>query len=202
MSSVIERLRVKHRRVLSAGDDVRSVPIMAKDVLVDAPRNPRDVVMIATTDATDLEDQVVLPEGADLSYFLGNRAVFADHEYTVDKAVAKLRNVGPWPNANHQRGWKVRANILGGKMHPLGDVCMSLAQHGILGCSIGMKVLDVGPPNRDERERYPNAASIVRSWLWLELSFTSLPCNADCSAGVEIETPNGIKKRIVVVDWA
>lgn len=195
-----ERLIMRHKH-LSAKDGplLRSASLATKDVFVDSPKSPRDVVMIATSPRTDLDDEVVLPGGADVEYFRQNRALFADHEYTIGSVVAKLRSINPVKLAGGASGYRVRATMLGGPDHPLGDVCLSLAREGIVGCSIGMKILDSGAPTASERKEYPFARSIVRAWQWLELSLTCLPCNPDCSGTVQIEAPKSLTRRYFVV---
>lgn len=138
----------------------------------------RDIVAVATTDDLDLEEEVVVPGGADLSYFQKNKKVFVDHTYDTMHAVGVLRRLTAWHGHGGAEGWLARVNVPESE-NPLSSHVLALAAEGI-GMSIGFEAIDYGRPTADEQKAYPGVKSIVRRWKWIELSFTAMPCNVSC----------------------
>lgn len=136
-----------------------------KDASTDTGR-----VFIANTADVDLDSEVVVPSGADTSYFFRNRTIFLDHDYT--KPVARLRY------ASLKRGkWIV--NMTFGRSALAQEARANVDDGVVNGCSIGFIPTDYGRPTADEIKAYGPHESIVRSWEWLELSLTGLPCNVN-----------------------
>ena len=199
MNPILEAMRKRF-----CADDpaatVGVVNIKASAIKASDPKNPDDIVCVATTDYTDLDSEVVVPGGADMSYFLANNAIFVDHNYDVESVVAKRRSIVAWPDVTALKGWRVRCSLVkGSRFEP---TIRALAQDGVLGCSIGLQAMDWGPLSIEEKAMYPKAKSIVRRWKWLELSFTSMPCNQECRvtlSGSDNVTNTKAKRTIVVV---
>ncbi len=181
--NVIERIRKRHG--MEDGVEVGVRSSFGADAVVDTESGNRDLIVVATTDDVDLDDEVVVPSGADTTYFFGNKRIFVDHEYTVDKYVAVLRKAMAYPSVNDHRAWKVRMRVRPG---PLGDDVLTIARESGIGSSIGFEPIRSGPPTDDEKAQYAKAGrsprSVVRQWRWLELSLTAMPCNVMCQGGM------------------
>lgn len=178
--AMIERMRAKHW----LGDEAKLgiVASFGTKSVVDTDRNNRDLLVVATTDDIDLDDEVVIPGGADLSYIRQNRKVFADHRYEVESIVGQLRSLSPWPTKKAQRGWLARVRLA---TNPIGEaVKLIVEETGSIGASIGFEATDFGPPTDDEKKLYSRGGrepkSVVRSYKMLELSLTAIPCNVAC----------------------
>lgn len=144
-------------------------------------RNGGVVEVIATTDDIDLDDEVVVPTGADKGYFLRNASVFIDHRTYMEARVGVAMAIRPWPSVSAQRGWLVDVSM--DDSDAARDV-VAKCENGGMGVSIGFRPTDRGTPTPDEVKRYSRDGrvpkSIVREWEWLELSFTPMPCNVAC----------------------
>ncbi len=154
--------------------------------------NQLDIVCVATTDDLDLDGEVVLPDGADWSYFEKNRVVFLDHSYGSSQAVATLRNIKRQGN-----GWVCRATLLNDPQNENVRIVKTLAEAGVLGMSIGFTVTDAGQPTPMEQKAYPGADYIIRKWNAVEVSYTAMPCNVACRTQAMIY--GGDEKRASVV---
>jgi phage head maturation protease len=114
---------------------------------------PFQIEGYATTDAVDLEKEVILPEGIDWqSYFAGNRTMFVDHEYDVLSAVGKCRSL------------KLTARLY------------------TIGHSVVVQRIESGKPTKEEAARYPGAVLITRKSKLIEISYTPIPMNGECQA--------------------
>jgi hypothetical protein len=150
------------------------------DMEADDTNGNSDIIGVATTDDVDEQDEVVLPGGADLSYIMATKILYADHMYGLGQAIGTIRYIKALSNA---RGWQFRAYMFKGLENPLaGDTFKIIQQGGRLGVSIGFDALDWGTPTDEEAKRYPLAKSIVRKWRWIELSVTAMPCNVNAYA--------------------
>lgn len=182
-SPIIER--IKYRAELMGHKCAGPVGVVAgfsKAMTVDEEGGNRDILAVATTDDLDLEEEVVLPGGADVSYFQQNKKVFVDHQYDTLSAVGVLRNLRKWRGPNGSEGWLARIHVPDSPENPLAMHVLALARAEGIGTSIGFEAVDYGRPTADESKRYPGAKSIVRRWKWLELSFTAMPCNVACQS--------------------
>ena len=184
MDSIAGRIAANHSRPggvqLKASDvRVRGLIDGHAGAAVKADKQDLELVVIATTDAVDNDREVVLPGGADRSYFEANKSIFVDHRYDVASWIGTMRKTMPYPAAGDgQRGWKVRMRL---RDTALGRDLYRATQEGYgPGASIGFVPTDYGPPTEDERARYGDASAIVRKWRWLELSLTAMPCNVAC----------------------
>lgn len=176
-TEVLRRMREKN----GLADDA-PVGIVSSFGTVEEVTDDRNLVLVATTDDIDLDNEVVVPAGLrGEGYFFRNRKIFVDHRYDLGSAVGKLRSAVPFPSPKNQRGWRIRVHIAKG---PLGDDVLTVAREIGIGASIGFTPIDYGKPTADEVKRYgrdgKTPKSIVRSAEWLETSVTAMPCNVAC----------------------
>jgi hypothetical protein len=173
---------IKNLRQRTGSDDVGIRGVFGKQGMAKEYGGDYDIEGIATTNDIDSSREVVVPEGADVTYFIQNKSIFVDHNYTVHHCVGKLRvnslqlvrGIDGQPY-----GWRVRIAMSKTANQELVRDCMGLARDGI-GMSIGFRALDWGAPSADETKRWPNAVTVIRKWQWLELSLTPFPCNVSC----------------------
>lgn len=157
---------------------------VCKRLEIDRSNGNRDLILYANTDDIDLEDEVVIPDGAAAdSYFFRNRKVFLDHSYEYASLVGALRSHALIDRPDGGKAWRVRIHV---RTSPLGDDILTAADEVGIGTSIGFRALDFGPPTDDERKRYTKGTrgphGIVRRWEWLEQSLTAMPCNVACQS--------------------
>lgn len=175
-TSIVERIKAQaESRGHVCKGPVGVVSTFSKEMRVDEPN--RDVVAMATTDDLDLEEEVVVPGGADIDYFKRNRKVFVDHQYDSMSAIGILRNL-----KRHENGWLARVHVPESPENPIVSHVLALARAEGIGMSIGFEAMDFGRPTAEEQKRYPGAKSIVRTWRWIELSFTAMPANVACQS--------------------
>lgn len=165
-----------------------------KQARSDAPSATQtDIVCVATTDDVDLDGEVVLPDGADWTYFQKNKVVFLDHSYGSAQAVATFRSI-----TRQGKGWVCRATLLNDPENENVRIVKTLADAGVLGMSIGFTVEDAGQPTDQERKAYPKANWIIRKWNAIEISYTAMPCNVACRTQAVIYGEDGGKRANVV----
>jgi len=160
---------------------------------------PLEVVCYANTAAVDLEREVVLPSGLNVTdYLMANRNLFVDHNYDVCSSVAVCRDM-----AMDSRGWRCRGAFHDDTTNPYVRACLALAKAGTLAMSIGFEALDWGAPTPEERVAYPGAESIVRKARVLEVSYTAMPMNVTCrqlATNIDAAAANAEKSRKALVD--
>lgn len=128
--------------------------------------------MVANTGTVDLDGEVVVPSGADDSYFKKHGPIFYDHRWD-EPPVAKLRSATLVGDSR----WECH---VGFNALPFSKDVMYLVKEGfITGCSVGFVPLEYGPPTKEETAKYGPHNRTVRKWKWLELSITPMPCNPD-----------------------
>ncbi len=155
----------------------------AKDVTVDRSGRNRDILVRANTAAIDCDDEVVVPEGAQLDYIAKNRKVFLDHWYGYEDSIGGIRSGFP---KLVDGVWFVQFGV---SRCEKGEKVLNDAEDFGVGVSIGFDALDAGPPTDEELERYGGGksfSSIVRKWHWIELSVTAMPCNVECQSVPEV----------------
>lgn len=145
-------------------------------------------VFIATTADVDLDREVVVPAGAVTDYFFKNRTIFLDHDYT--KPVARLRYAS-------LKGGRWVVNMTFGRSALAQEAQQNVDDGVVNGCSIGFIPIDHGRPTIDEVKTYGPHESIVRSWEWLELSLTGLPCNLAAQVAMQSEEKSRHVKRLI-----
>lgn len=181
---LIEAMRSRHRRGFKNGGTNIGVigDFDTKTRVTGGESKPHIIASIATTNAVDLEQEVVVPEGGDFEYLLKNRKIFADHSYDVQSCVGSLRDWTPWPSKANARGWQMSVEVLRDHVFPMPDAVLNIARQIGIGASIAFERLDGGALTPEERKRYPGASSIVRKWNCIEVSFTALPCCVSCQS--------------------
>ena len=176
----IERIRMRHPHL----KDLSTVGVQgsrADDVGIDIDEN--DIEGFATTDNVDEVEEVLLPEGADRSYFDRTKILYADHRYDLASILGKVRYIRPGVTPEGNRGWEFRAHVLTRDNPALGGKVIDIVrQLGTIGVSIGYEPIEWGSPTQEEAKAYPKAKSIVRKWKMLEVSLTGMPCNSQCFA--------------------
>lgn len=155
------------------------------EIRVKSDERTRDLVVIANTDDIDLDNEVVVPSGANTAYFERNKQIFADHMYDLGNVVGTLRNLYRYPSETNHKAWKVVMHL---HDNALGKAAQTIVEEtGQIGVSIGFIAKEYGPPDDEERKAYrskdgASPRSIVREWDWFELSVTALPCNVACQS--------------------
>jgi hypothetical protein len=111
-----------------------------------------DYYGIANSTDIDLEDEVVVPSGADRAYIQANGKMFADHKYGQSDVVGKIRAYIPVMSGGSQSAWKVRFHLAST------DAGMTAAkiidELGGIGLSVGFFAKDYGPPSAEEKTLY------------------------------------------------
>lgn len=180
MNGLIEQIR---RRAMATGgakadEHVGIKAVEAQDINIvrderDGPNGDYfEFTAIANTAAVDLDDEVVVPEGADTSYFFKYRTLYLNHD--MGAPVGTLRSADLIPS----KGWMIRC-IVKGVTQIARDTRELIREGMIRGVSIGFVATDYGAPTRKEIERYGPHSNIIRRWRWLETSPTPMPCNPD-----------------------
>lgn len=176
--------RLKAHPGITDGTTVGVVSSYGKGAEVDLKNDTRDIIATLTTSDIDLEDEVLVPGGADMTYFRANKMIFADHRYDMENYVGVLRGLSPLGDPDSPKGWKMRFSVCD---TPLGNTAMKIVEHaGQIGISVGFKVHDHGPPTDEESKAHSiggkKPRSIVRLYDVFEGSTTCLPCNVACQA--------------------
>ena len=181
---LIEAARKKHRlpasthivfrdHVFSLERDVSGASETVVDInqkSTDPVPGPFVVEAVATSSAIDLDNEVIVPDGAEKSYFFSKRTIYLNHNYNWP--------IGSLASTTKKRGqWICR---FGFASTPLAQDTKTLVAEGVVrGVSIGFVATDYGAPTAEEVKTYGPHRSIVRKWLWLELSVTPMPCNPE-----------------------
>ncbi len=177
---LIDRIK-GHSFVKKHGGLAGIVGSYGKGAETDVKSDTDDIVVIANTGDIDLEQERVMPKGADYSYFKANTQMFADHRYDIESGAGVLRRLNPYPSTENHKAWKLRVRI---RDNAIGKAIKAIvADTNQIGVSVGFVPLDYGSPTSDEREKMGGGFdSIVRTWKWFETSFTLLPCNVACQS--------------------
>lgn len=179
MTLAYERLHALRLKHPTLGEDAKlgfAAAFCKKADVADKPGGETLVWCVASTADVDLEGDVVIPEGGDMTTYFGkNKNIFLDHIYTSEAAVARCRKIELGP-----QGWVCQAALNKDMDNPYVRAAYSLAREGGLGMSIGFQELEGSAPTPEERKSHPGAEWIVRKWKCLEISFTALPMNVSC----------------------
>lgn len=157
-----------------------------------------EVEVLATTEGTDLDSEVVYAPGLETDYLDRNKKIFTDHQYGLGDVAGTLRWIRPVPaTKTTAAGWKMRVRLL--KSSPYYPLLVELAETDTIGASIGMEAIDVGPLTEEEQKAYPRARSIIRKARALEVSFTAMPMNVECqSDAVYRDQKNAARLHIAI----
>lgn len=158
-----------------------------------------EVEVLATTEGIDLDNEVVVADGMDVSYLDRNKSIFTDHQYGLGDLAGKLRWIKRVPaTKTTAAGWKMRVRLL--KSSPYYPMLVELAETDTIGASIGMEAVDVGPPTDEERKSYPNARSIIRKARALEVSFTAMPMNVECQSDAVYRDQKSAERLCIAIN--
>lgn len=172
----LERMRAKHHVRASKAIGIKG--FTDHGVVVAPNEKAGDIIRaVATTNYTDLDEEVLLPGGADMTYIEANRKIFADHWYDTEHAVGKVKTL-----TITAQGIILDARMLTGPEHPMAAAVTSMARQIGIGVSVGFDPTNWGDPTAEEKRRYPNAKCIIREYRLLEVSFTPMPCNVSCQS--------------------
>lgn len=145
---------------------------------------------IATSDAVDEDEEVVLPDGVSWKPLEAYKTIYVDHQYGIRNAVAKLRYITRH-KARGVNGWKMRAVLLPEDYSPEVAMVRTVIEHDMGGLSFGFIPEERGAPTADEKRIYPKARSMVRKSRAFEVSVTLMRCNMDCETGRLTMTDGG-----------
>lgn len=173
--------RIRERNMLSPSTPVGVKGMLGKDVFVQENEQDRFLTVVATTDDIDCEGDIIVPSGADTSYFFANRKIFVDHRLGTEHCVGALHSANLKPN-----GWVCRIRIFKLPGNPLADDILTIAREAGIGVSIGFVPTAMGAPTAEERARYGKGgaeiSNVIREWKWVELSIAAAPCNVSCQS--------------------
>lgn len=185
-SQLIDRIK-GHSFVKSRGGTAGIVSSYGKGVEFDVQKDDTDdILVIANTGDIDLEQERVVPSGADPTYFKANGQMFADHQYDIESGAGVLRRIHEYPSPADHKAWKLRVRLRDNK---IGKAIRAIVEDtNQIGVSVGFVPLDYGTPTQQEKDALGgDFVSIVRAWEWFETSFTLLPCNVSCQSMVVTE---------------
>ena len=140
-------------------------------------------VSLITTDDVDRDNEVVLPDGLDLTDFRKSPTVFFNHEY--DKPIGKALYVDRVKSGlRAMTRYAKRPDPWDGPWLP--DALHSMAQEGIAtGKSIGFIPLEMREVNNEDLARRPDwkdAVNIIVRAIMFEFSVAPLPANQNALA--------------------
>lgn len=132
---------------------------------------------VITTSDIDLDEEVLDPSGADLSYLNHNKSVFLDHNYETEYSIGMIR----WQK-RMKGGDGIEASIAIDKGRRFADETWAIVQQrGGIGASIGFEAtLVTAPDKKSDPKAWHKARCVVRKFKVIELSLTCLPCNVSC----------------------
>lgn len=154
-------------------------------------RNERLVSGLVCTDSTDMDNEIVVPSGFDMSYFPGQvKAVYLNHDY-ASLPVATCRKLQL--DASGTRLYCqtfVRRGAIGD------DLLLAIEDGAVNGFSVGFKALEYGPPTHAEKA-YHGADCVVRKAKLLEYSIVAMPANP--TALINLATKGLIRRESAVL---
>lgn len=161
--------------------------------ITDAPDGGMTLSLVITTDAVDLDGDIVDPRGADWSYWnQRGLPVYLEHQYGICETVGKGRkdSLKMGAVAPGVTGWTIKVGLI---KNELGlAVAAYVREFGQIGSSIGFRCLDSRTPTAEESNRIGlgggRATRTITKWLGLENSLTCNPCNT-LSGGYQTGEP-------------
>lgn len=187
--------RIKQRHYLDPTTPVGVKGVFGKDVSVQDNGQDRFLTVVATTDDLDDDREVVIPGGADTSYFFRNRKIFVDHRLHTEYCVGHLHSANLKAN-----GWVCRIRMFKLPGNPLADDILTIAREAGIGVSIGFVPTDMGAPTHEELAKYGKAVEprkVIRAWRWIELSIAAAPCNVSCQSFAASPVDNEGKYKLL-----
>ena len=173
MGIFLDRLTERFGKMAGDGERVGVKAIVSDSLRVEETEQQFEIVATANTARVDLDNEVVVPEGADTTYFNANKSILFNHD--MNSPIGSMVNM---KLLRAESRWLVRMFISGGT--PFCRDVRSLLREGVIkGVSIGFFATEAGQPTPEEKGLYGDHRSIVRAWKWMELSVTPQPCNVD-----------------------
>jgi HK97 family phage prohead protease len=131
----------------------------------------REFTAIISTSDMDLDNEVLLPTGANMKEFKGNPILLFNHDKNMP--IGKALSVRKSGN-----GLKATAKLAEGI--DTVDNIWKLIKQGILkGISVGFLVEERRAPTSDDLKMFgKNVRSVISKWKLLEFSVVSVPCNS------------------------
>ena len=172
---------------------------------------------LITTDAVDLEGDVIMPDGMDASYFLTFRTVYWGHDYFMPQSsigrMVNLRRTKEGIEADFTLAR--RPDDYKGEF-PADLVRALIDQKIVNGVSVGLDVKEKRGPSQKDRDRYGDDVNrIISKWKLLEFSVTPAPMNPTAvmramksgalspaqvkALGVDVDKMDAPKKRRSIV---
>lgn len=149
----------------------------------DAGTKKLEFTALATTDAVDMQSEVVVRDGCDWeSYFAKNQmTLFADHCYGVSWRIGYARKVPvPVNTPRGGKGWLLTGLVDRYSTLPNVQAVVAGLEDGRIGMSIGFEALEWGDPTPEEQRQYIGVERMIRRCKILEVSATYMPCNVEC----------------------
>lgn len=131
-------------------------------------KTTREILHTISTNSKDRVGDIVEPRGADLSNYLRNRIVMANHDYRIEMAIGKAISI-----TQEESALVARTAFL---ETPLGEAAFRLAQEGIGGWSIGFRPIKYAVM---EDESGTRRGYRFTKWELLEYSMVAIPMNQD-----------------------
>ena len=144
----------------------------AKSAVTDAETDVANRLVKAWVSTTepDQEGDVVLPDGADMSYFPTRvKAVYLNHDY--DKPIGVCRKMAVRDNGLWALTYIATTD--------LGNETLTLVNEGVIGgMSIGFRTMKADRATDDEKSVYGDETQrMVREYKLVEYSLTAMPMN-------------------------
>ena len=86
-TTILTRLK---QHGIQDGETVGVVSSYGKGAELETKTDSRELIVVANTGDIDLDNEVVVPSGADTRYFERNRMIFADHQYDLSQVAGRL----------------------------------------------------------------------------------------------------------------
>lgn len=139
----------------------------------------REMLVKITSSAMDLDGEVLIPDGMRYANFLKKPTVFAEHEYGVRDVVGKVLAL-----SRQGDGWLAKVFMFPKPQDHAGewlpDTILHLSRHGVMGVSVGFRIIEDRKPSKKDFEQFGAEVNrVVNKWELLELSITPIPCNQD-----------------------
>lgn len=181
-----------------------------KDFTTDISAGERTFTAMITNSAVDRMNEVLLPEGMDVSEFKKNPVVFWNHDY--DKPIGKGTKLTKTAD-----GWLAAAQI---GSTPFAQEIHTLMKEGIVrGVSVGFRTTEERSPTKQDKAKFGDGVrNIISKWKLMEFSVTPMPCNQEAliqsvkagrfsveraksllGAEVEIEQPKPQRRKVYVI---
>lgn len=184
----IEQIRDHHKAFV--GDDAFKI----KQGIIKTPnidRNKRLVSGTVSATVPDMDGEVVLAAGMDMSYFPKSvKAVYFNHNYS-DMPVGSCRHI-----TVRGGGSSLFATTYILDNERGNDLLTAMEGGAVNGFSIGFKATEYGPPSMEETMKYGDCHTIIREGVLIEYSITAMP---SCPAALVDMVSKGMIHRTSAV---